>query len=162
MECIAWFLENFGFAMLLLAVIIIVFQRFISPLPLAEIVYRWIALFPLGFTGIYTFVIHAFYPNISAQNIGWVSSPFQYEVAIADLTIGVLGILSFKASAGFRLATVIAAMCWLWGDAIGHVRQMLINQNFAPGNAGSWFWMDVFIPLILLVSIISLRRRAQS
>ena len=45
------------------------------------------------------------HPAQSAPAVGWAPSPFQYEVGIADLTIGILGLGAFRASYGFRLAT---------------------------------------------------------
>lgn len=157
-EWINWVLSNFVLAMFILAILFILLHKAIRrTVSEAEIVYRWVALFALGFTGIYTFVMHAFYPDFTAASIGWASSPFQYEVAMADLAFGALGILSFNASYGFRLATVIGSTCWLWGDATGHIYQMIKYNNFAIGNAGSWFWMDVFIPLILIICIMRLK-----
>jgi hypothetical protein len=122
-----------------------------------EIIFRWLALFGLGGAGLYGFIMHAFFPLKAAMSIGWVISPFQYEVAMADLAIGVLGVLSFNARYGFRLATVIASVCYLWGDATGHLYQIVRYQDFAIGNAGSWLWMDILIPLLLLVCIIKLK-----
>ena len=158
-DCIAWILSDFSLAMFFLAVFFILLHLImrIKTVSFYEIVYRWIAVFPLGFVGIYTFVMHAFYPEVAASAIGWAVSPFQFEVAMADLAFGVLGVLSFNASYGFRLATVIASLCMLWGDAGGHIYQMIVSQNFAPGNAGSWFWMDLVIPFILLICISRLK-----
>jgi hypothetical protein len=160
-DWLVWALSNFDLTMLLCALFFIVFHiilRFkFKYVSVYEIVFRWVILFSLGFTSIYTFVMHAFFPNMAAVVIGWASSPFQFEVAMADLSLGVLGILSFRASYGFRLATVIASMCFLWGDAIGHVKEMIVSNNFNPGNAGSWFWLDMFIPLILLICISRLK-----
>ena len=155
-------LTNFSLAMFLLAILFILFHtavriRYVS---FYEIVYRWMALFALGFTGIFTFVMHAFYADTSAAMIGWSVSPFQYEVAMADLALGVLGVFAFKASFGFRLATVIAAVVILWGDASGHLYQMIVNGNFDLGNAGTWFWLDLIVPLILLICIGRLQYQA--
>ena len=55
------------------------------------------------------------------------------------MTVGVLGLVAFWSDFGFRLVAVIAASIWYGGDAIGHVRQMIVAHNFAPGNAGVWF-----------------------
>lgn len=158
-EWIAFLLNNFGLVMFILAAFIIIIHRVMvgKRLNEGEIVYRWIALLPLGLTGIYAFILHAFFPQISAENIGWATSPFQYEVAMANLAVGVIGILSFKASFSFRLATVIAATCWLWGDAIGHLIQIFQTGNYSVGNAGSWLWMDILVPLILIFCLIKLR-----
>jgi hypothetical protein len=114
----------------------------------------WLLLLAVGVQGIYTFVGHVFFPAYSAEHIGWEDSPFQYEVGIADLTVGVLGVLAFWGNFSFRLAAAIAGIVWYWGDAIGHVRQMVVAQNYAPGNAGPWFWTDVIVPLLLVVCLI--------
>lgn len=158
-DFITWVLSDFGMAMFYAAIILIIIHTLIrfKQLEFAEIAYRWIALLPLGFTGIYTFIMHVFYPGFSAAIIGWANSPFQYEVGMADLSLGVLGILSFKASYGFRLATVISAVIFFWGDAVGHLYQMFVNHNFAPGNAGSWFALDLVVPFILLLCIFQLQ-----
>lgn len=154
-----WGFANFGLVMFILAAIFMLFHRIaISRISEAEIIYRWMALFALGFTGIYTFFMHVFFSAFTANQIGWQPSPFQFEVAMADLAIGVVGILSFNASFGFRLATVIAATIFLWGAAVGHLYQMIRFQNFAIGNAGSWFWMDIVVPLVLIVCLIKMKR----
>lgn len=158
-DCIQWLLSEFGLAMFFLAVFMILLHLLIRPRHLSfyEVVFRWTALFALGFTGVYTFIMHTFYAEWSAAAIGWTPSPFQFEVAVADLSMGILGIVSFRASYGFRLATVIASATMLWGDAIGHLYQMMMHENFAPGNAGSWFWLDIVIPLLLLMCIAQLK-----
>lgn len=157
-DWVPWILRDFAFFMFIIAVVFIILHRLMKRyLPEAEIVYRWMALFALGFTGIYAFILHTFFPNLAAMHIGWVNSPFQFEVAVADLAVGVVGILSFNASYGFRLATVIVATICLWGDALGHIYQMVVNHNFAMGNSGSWFWMDIVVPLILILCIRKLR-----
>ena len=158
-DWITWILSNFSMSMFLLAVIFIILHRIIvrGRVPEYEIVYRWIAFFAVGLTGFYTFIMHVFYPDMAAAAIGWTNSPFQFEVGIADLGFGLIAFLSFNASYGFRLATVIGVTCWLWGDAVGHIYQMIKNQNFAAGNAGTWFWMDVILPIILLICIAKLR-----
>lgn len=159
-QAMIWSLVNFDCTMFILAFFFILLHRTIirRGISEAEIVYRWIALFPLGINGVYTFIMHAFFPDISAAAIGWTPSPFQWEVAIADLAIGMLGILSFNASYNFRLATVIGSTIWLWGVAFGHLYQIIEQQNFATGNAGSWLWMDIIVPLVLIVCIIKLKR----
>ena len=90
---------------------------------------RWMLLLEVGVTGICTFVMHVFFPATSAREIGWAVSPFQYEVGVADLTVGVLGVLAFWGDFGFQVAAVVAATIWLWGDAVGHVRQMIVAHT---------------------------------
>lgn len=148
-----WVFTNFGLFMFGIALVIIFIQSIHRPVLDYLIIYRWIALLPLGITALYAFIMHAFFPEVAAKTIGWQNSPFQYEVAMANLSIGVIAVYSFFQNQGFRLATVMATTCWLWGDASGHIFQMITQHNFSAGNAGSWFYMDVLIPLLLMICI---------
>jgi hypothetical protein len=149
-------LSNFDLSMFILAMTFIVCaclkHNEISP----HIIYRWFALFSLGIAGMFACMMHVFFPEIVASAIGWDPSPFQYEVGIADLTIGVLGLLSFHASIGFRLATVIAATCWMWGDVLGHTYH-LWNKDFTLTPDDTWFWIDLILPFILLLTIYKMK-----
>lgn len=161
-DLIRYAFANFGLTLFILAMIIAMVQRMlqssISPTPTAEIFFRWLVLLPMGVCGLINFIMHGFYPIFTAMQIGWQNSPFQWEVAVANLGFGVLGILAFKNSFGFRMACVIGVTCWLWGDAAGHIYQMVTQNNFASGNAGSWLWLDIFVPLFLMALLIKIRK----
>src|SRR5205807_2837114 len=59
-----------------------------------------------------------------ARSIGWPPrSPFQWEVGVADLGWGVLGILCPTYGSDFWLATIIVSSIFLLGAAAGHVKQ---------------------------------------
>jgi Family of unknown function (DUF6790) len=156
-------LRDFSMVMLVTAVVVAALVSWAkgrqSPHTLVDELFRWTLLLATGLTGIYTFVMHVFFPATSAANIGWAESPFQYEVGIADLAIGVLGVLAFWGNFSFRLAAAIAAIVWYGGDAVGHVRQMIVAHNYAPGNAGPWFWTDVLVPLMLAICAVVIWRR---
>ena len=80
----------------------------------------------------------------------WEVSPFQFEVGMADLAIGIAACLAFWRPWEFRAAAVCAASVFLLGDAVGHIRQMMAVGNFAPGNAGVPFYMDLLAPLLAI------------
>jgi hypothetical protein len=44
---------------------------------------------------------------------------------------------------------------FMLGAAIGHIRSMLAEQNFSPGNAGYVFWYDIAAPILLIVLYIA-------
>ena len=46
----------------------------------------------VGLMGVLTAYAHVFLPVQTSASIGWSPSPYEYEVGMADLTIGVLGI----------------------------------------------------------------------
>ncbi len=158
-KLISGFCINFSIILLIISLIIAVFRVLTFERPRDKFAiynefYRWITLLGAGVVAIYAFILHLCFPNLAAASIGWSNSPFQYEVAIANLGFGVLCILAFKASYSFRLASVIGMSFWLWGDAVGHIRQMISANNFSPGNAGPWFWSDLIVPVLLIVFLI--------
>jgi hypothetical protein len=51
-----------------------------------------------------------------------------------------------------------AASVFLLGDAIGHIREMAEADNFAPGNAGLPFYMDIICP-VLAIALVTIAKR---
>ena len=77
---------------------------------------------------------------------------------MADLAIGVTACIAFWRDLNFQAAAVSAAAIFLLGDAIGHIRQMVVAGNFAPGNAGVPFYMDVICPLLAIALVVLAQR----
>jgi hypothetical protein len=120
----------------------------------------YLLLFYVGLMGVLTAYAHVFRPVETSASIGWSTSPYEYEVGMADLTVGVLGILCLKfRAADFWLATAIANAVWLLGDAVGHVRQMMINNNHASNNSGVFLATEFIMPLVILSLTLYYRRR---
>ncbi len=111
----------------------------------------WILLLPIGVTGLWAAFFHIFLPTTAAAHIGWKTSPFQFEVGVADLAFGATACLAFWRSLEFKAAAVMASSIALLGDAVGHVHQMLAAHNFAPGNAGVPFYMDIVCPILAVL-----------
>jgi hypothetical protein len=143
-------LGNFPIIMTVLALIlgVLVVNKKSSSI---EACLSYLFFLAMGLVGIWGFIFHAFFPQVAASLIGWSTSPFQFEVAVANLGLGVVGIFGFNASRGYRIAATIFTTCFLWGAAYGHVVQMLKANNFAPGNAGLIFYNDILLPLLLII-----------
>ncbi|WP_235681170.1 DUF6790 family protein [Tomitella gaofuii] len=96
---------------------------------------------------------HLMFPDPVAESIGWgKGSPFQWEVGLAGVSMGVLGILAGSGfDRQFQLAAVIAFAVFYLGAAVGHVKEMVVERNFAPGNAGFIFWYDLAAPVLVIV-----------
>ena len=69
---------------------------------------------------------------------------------MADLTVGVLGVLCVWLRGNFWLATAIANAVWLLGDAVGHMRQIVVNNNHAANNSGMFLVVEVVTPWVIL------------
>src|SRR5439155_17722722 len=94
------------------------------------------------------FIFHRFFGDIAAKFIGWENSPFQAEVGFASLGVGTAGVIAFKASFPFRLATLIPPSVFSLGAAGGHIYQMIAAHNFSPGNVGLVLPIDILMPVI--------------
>ncbi|MCK9151278.1 DUF6790 family protein [Methanobacterium alcaliphilum] len=110
----------------------------------------------VGIGSIWTFLGHTFMAAQIAAYIGWpAGSPFQFEVACANLSFGVLGILSWKFRDNFWTATIIGYTVFFWGAAYGHIMDMINFQNYAPGNVGAPLYMDIIMPIILIILLVA-------
>ena len=156
-ETIGFLLRNLP-AVLLVIALVIATARGRHSGSAAERYLAWILLLPIGVTGLWAGVAHVFFPATAATHIGWQVSPFQFEVGMADLAIGVTACLAFWRDLGFKAAAVCAASTFLLGDAIGHVRQMVSMGNFAPGNAGVPFYTDVICPVLAIALLVMAAR----
>jgi hypothetical protein len=78
---------------------------------------------------------------------------------MADLAIGLTACIAFWRDLSFKAAAVCGASVFLLGDAIGHVREMMVAGNFSPGNAGLPFYMDIICPTLAIILVFFAKRR---
>lgn len=147
-EFIQLVLSNFSLTLLILWLIVSILMAIFCKKNLAEKVLATFFFFNLGLSGLYGGFMHIVYGDMIAEFIGWPQSPFQVEVGVANIAFGITGLLACANNFGFRLATLTNFAVFLWGAAIGHIYQMVTQDNFEPGNAGIIFWTDIFLPIL--------------
>lgn len=162
-RAIQFAVSNFPFTFLLLALAFAAVAIARQPPPrtaafVVNRVFAYFLLFTIGACHLLNFVFHVFFGDIAAAYIGWAQSPFQAEVGFASLGFGVLGVLAVRGGFEMRLAAVLGQALFLLGAAGGHIVQMVTAQNFAPGNVGLIFYMDLALPLIGF-TLLALQRR---
>jgi NTP pyrophosphatase (non-canonical NTP hydrolase) len=109
---------------------------------------RWFCFWVLGIYGVHGFVMHLFFSDFTAKLIGWPNSPFQFEVAYANLVFGVVGLVAFfRPRRDFTLAAVLGFLVWFGCDGIGHVWSLLAQGDTAQFNAGSILYTDLLLPV---------------
>lgn len=144
---------------ILIAFIVLIFYKIKNkPINSFIIVRTFLLSFLVISVGIgctWAFIGHAFLSAKVAASIGWpAGSPFQLEVAFANLAIGVLGILCYWFRDNFWTATVISSSIFLIGAAYVHAVNIITYSNYSPGNAGTIFYMDMLGPIILIALLI--------
>lgn len=127
---------------------------------IGETVLASLLFFNIGIMGLIAFFFHVFQADKTAQMIGWpTGSPFQFEMGMTNLAVGVLGILSFWIRDKFWLATILAVSIIYIGCFIGHLIQYSLG-NTAPYNIGLVIWInDLFIPILLILLYFGLKGR---
>ena len=121
----------------------------------AGIFLLYLIIMCIGVEGIFAFLAHTLKPDFIAEQIGWpTGSPFQFEIAVANLSYGVLGFLCILIKGRFWMAVVIGNSIFLWGAAYGHFVQMLKGDR-SPYNSGIFLYTgDIIIPLIIFILMI--------
>ncbi|MDO9025380.1 DUF6790 family protein [Zwartia sp.] len=163
---IKFIMFNFTLTFFVLGMLIAAIQIFRTPAVQRttelkyETVFKWFLLFSVGASYFYNFIVHTFFGEVSAHFIGWANSPFQLEVGFASLGYAVVGFIAFRKNWWLRLAAVVGPGLFMLGAAGGHVYQMIVAHNFAPGNAGIMFYSDIFLPLFGLLMLWLTRRQA--
>ena len=121
----------------------------------AQIFLLWFLVIIVGVTGVFAFIGHTVFADATAHSIGWpAGNPFQSEVAVANLAVGVLGILCYWMRGNFWIATVIGFSVWWLGDAVVHIRSIVVDANYAPDNAGVTFYLDILVPVLLITLLV--------
>lgn len=136
-------LGNLHFALLILSLIFGAFNWS------GEAFCRYMLLFPIGIGGLCVFILHAFAPEYAAARLGWAISPFQFQVAAADLGIGVAGIVGFWRSWDFALAVTLIVVGFFMGAAFVHIIEGLFARDYTIGNIGGNLYTDLLIPTLL-------------
>ncbi len=120
---------------------------------IVEVILLYILVVFVGVGCLLAGMAHIFRGPETAAGIGWQpGSPFQYEMGVANLAFGALGILCIWKRGEFWTATGIGVAVIFLGCAIGHVYEMVVHHNYAPYNAG-WgiLFNDAVLPVIILV-----------
>jgi hypothetical protein len=121
----------------------------------AEIFLLWLLVVTVGLVSVVFFIGHTVFAESTAAGIGWpAGNPFQSEVAVANLTIGTLGILCYWMRGNFWIATVIGFSVWWLGDAVVHIRSIVVDANYAPDNAGLTLYLDILMPVLLIALLV--------
>jgi hypothetical protein len=113
-------------------------------------------LYAIGIAMVINFVMHSVFGDYVASTIGWAQSPFQLELALASLSIGIIAIVVHTRTGQFRakVAVVVGMVVFGLGAAAGHVYQMLVNDDYAVNNTGLLLISDIGITLFGLALVI--------
>ena len=125
----------------------------------AERYLSWLLLLSIGVASLWAGLYHTLSPQTAAAFIGWQSSPFQFEMGMADIALGVVAIVSFWRSLEFKLAVVLWVAIEFAGLVYGHFHQLATTGDHQAGNAGILLGLTI-IHVVLLPLLWMLARRS--
>lgn len=141
-----------GLLAIIFSIAHVLFKKVKERPQIAEVFLSYLLFFNMGIMGLLAAYAHVFMGPEIAKQIGWLpGSPFQYEIGMANLSYGVLGLLAYWRRGRFWEACIIGWSIFLIGCLVGHVMDYLEHHNTAPLNIGVYIWIyDLFLPLIVL------------
>ena len=123
--------------------------------PFDEEALRWILFLGLGWTAVFSSLMHTVFAKQTAKSIGWETSGFQYEVGFANLAVGLAGIYAASRDAsGAWVAASLAGGTFLLLAGLYHGVEIVRDRNYAPGNT-LILLSDFGVPISLFVLLIS-------
>jgi len=128
---------------------------------LAYVLWGELLFYFIGIGYAYTGLLHAYAQPLAAGSIGWIPSPFEYELGWMEIPLAVVALMSLWRGFEFRLATTIIFVVFALAAAAQHVQEILRVHNYEPGNAGWILWIgDIAMPIVVLVcALMSAARR---
>ncbi len=118
---------------------------------------RWLLLCT-GIAYAWAGFFHIFFPQMAASSIGWQVSPFQFEIGVADASIGIVAIISFWRSLDFKAPIVGYLSLFSIGVAIGHIREAIYAGDTSTNNFGLLLFITL-VHAVLLPMLYFLARK---
>ncbi|AUB58153.1 MULTISPECIES: DUF6790 family protein [Methanobacterium] len=120
---------------------------------ITELLLLWYLGVGIGIGSLFSGLVQVLSPEIVAQSTGWGYSPFLREVGFANISYAVLGLLAVRFR-NFWTPVIIAYAIFMWGAAAGHIYEIQQTGNLSAGNAGAVLYMDILMPVFLIILLI--------
>lgn len=111
----------------------------------------------VGIQGLASGIMQSFYSNSVTQYVHWPFSPFIVELGLANISYGILGVLSPWMNRGWQNATAFGYALFLFFTGMRHVVEIL-EQGVNWGNSGSFMYVDNILSYILF-ALLALKYR---
>ena len=123
---------------------------------LATAILRNSLVYGVGVGGVVAALVHALRADRAGRAGGHAAQgPFEFEVAMAHLGLGVLGISCAWQGGGFWAATIAMTAVFGLGSAVGHVREIVDRGPFDPHAPGFVVFWEMLLPAGLIALAIA-------
>jgi hypothetical protein len=149
----------FGLAVFVILVHIALTKKKRNAKSILEIILLDYFILSMGIGTIIAGLAHIFNGPEIAKGIGWaVGSPFQTEVGLANLGVGIASLISFAFRGTYWLAIAIVWAVFAVGAGMVHVLEMF-GGNTAVYNSGfGILFTDFVAPILVLILVVAYLR----
>ncbi len=141
---------SFTFSLIVLPPILGFIHSLVKKANKMEMIFLYYAFIGVGVQGIVTGIIQFLHPDFVVTYVEWPYSPFLLELGLANLSYGLLGLLSPWMNRGWQNATAVGYSLFLLFTGIGHVIHIL-RDGPSAGHTGAFLYSDLLIPLAFLI-----------
>ncbi len=120
---------------------------------LVELLLLWYLGVGIGVGSLFSGLVQIISPQIVAASTGWPNSPFLSEVGFANISYAILGLLAVRFRS-FWAPAIIAYATFMWGAAALHINDIMQTGNANPGNSGVVLYLDILMPLFLIILLV--------
>lgn len=153
-QAIALVLSNIPIVMFVAAILIAVLTK--RPRFAPERFFSWLLLLSVGVEALWGGLFHVFFPEMASAQIGWQPSPYEFEIGVADISLGLVAIAAFWRSLSFKSAIAVFSVLFDAGVLVGHFQQALAANDFSPDNFGALQIVTalhiVLLPILLVMT----------
>ncbi|MGB3338080.1 MAG: DUF6790 family protein [Devosia sp.] len=132
------------------------------PASAPERYFTWLLVLSVGVEALWGGLFHVFMPQLASAQIGWQPSPYEFEIGIADISLGLVAIAAFWRSLSFKSAIATFSVLFDAGVLIGHFQQAFTANNFSPDNFGLMQIVTALHVILLPVLLWVIWRRPQA
>jgi hypothetical protein len=153
-------LSNIPVVMFVAAIVIASLVK--HPASAPERYFNWLLLLSVGVEALWGGLFHVFFPEMASAQIGWQPSPYEFEVGISDIALGLVAIAAFWRSLSFKTAITIFAVLFDAGVLVGHVQQAIGSGNFSADNMGPMQLVTALHVILLPILLVLIWRHRRS
>lgn len=107
-------------------------------------------IYLIGWTSLGSGLMHLFFAKKIAGSIGFETNQFQQEVGFAGVSMGATALIVTAYDPPYWLAIILVSSLYRFGAAYVHVRDIIVNRNYAVNNTGILI-LDIIVPTGLLL-----------
>jgi len=142
--------DHIFFAFIFLPLVLGLFHAWLKKASKVETLLDYYLFISVGIQGLLTGAIQIFQPQFVVSFVQWPYSPFLLELGVANVSYGVIGVMSIFKERGWKTATAFGYAIFLLFTGIRHLLE-IIQKGASPGNSGTFLLFDLFVSLGLFI-----------